>query len=129
MSKIKIFKGYWSVDDVKKNRRWLFVYGDNDDHYGRGGQAIIRNERNTVGIPTKKHPNNKPDAFYSDNELIQNQNKILDAIEKVKKMVVHYESIILPEDGLGTGLAQLPNKAPKTYKFLCEQIQILKETL
>jgi len=33
-----------------------------------------------------------------------------------------FEYVVFPEDGLGTGLAQLPQKAPKTYKFLVEYI-------
>lgn len=62
-SKIIIFDGFWTIDDVKRYPHALFVYGDNNVQRGLGGQAIIRNLPNTVGIPTKNYPSNHPDAF------------------------------------------------------------------
>jgi hypothetical protein len=124
-SKIKYFKGFWKVEDVRKNPNWLFVFGDNDIGVGIGGQAIIRNQVNVCGIPTKKSPSNHPSAFYTDNELEQNKQKISRAISKLVVLSRNYEYIILPEDGLGTGLADLPRKAPLTYQFLISQMKML----
>ena len=35
----------------------------------------------------------------------------------------NYDALIFPKDGLGTGLAELPKRAPKTYKYLNKAIQ------
>lgn len=80
---IKIFKGYWTINDVKKMSDYLFVFGDNDIKLGKGGQAIIRDEPNTIGIPTKKYPNNKSNSFYYDTQYEQNIIKIDRAINNI----------------------------------------------
>lgn len=129
MSKIIIFKGYWSIDDVQKYPHALFVYGDNNVHKGKEGQAIIRDLPNSIGIPTKKYPSNHPSAFYSDSEYQENVKQITRAINNIIKESVHYKYVVLPEDGFGTGLAQLPQKAPLTYKFLLDSIDFLKKQI
>ena len=60
---IQVFKGFWSIEDVIKSPNKIFIYGDNDLRTGLGGQAIIRNESNTLGIRTKKKPTHEKDAF------------------------------------------------------------------
>ena len=44
-------------------------------------------------------------------------------------MNLKYKYVILPEEGLGTGLADLKNKAPETFKLLESQIMFLRNTL
>lgn len=129
MSKIIIFKGFWKIEDVKKLSNCLFIYGDNDIGKGKGGQAIIRDLPNAMGIPTKKYPSNKRNAFYSDEELEQNKIKINKAIDNIIKYSKDFEYVILPENGLGTGLSDLPNKAPKTFKYLNESIELMKKRI
>ncbi|AKI80171.1 hypothetical protein QJ850_gp528 [Acanthamoeba polyphaga mimivirus] len=128
-SKIVIFKGYWTENDVKKNLDALFVYGDNDAKIGKGGQAIIRDLPNTIGIPTKKYPTNHSSSFYTDKEYYDNIFKIDQAINQLIDVSQKYRLIVLPEDGFGTGLAQLPKKAPLTYKYLVEQINNLQKII
>jgi len=127
--KIKIFKGFWTIKDVRKHNKYIFIFGDNDEQYGKGGQAIIRDEPNTHGIPTKKYPDNSSEAFYTDDELERNKRKINAAFKKLKDKInnsdIKYKGIYLPENGLGTGLADLPNCAPKTYEFLEKKINKL----
>ena len=62
--KVIIWLHDWACTNCKENPRYLFVYGDNLLHRGRKGQAIIRNEPNTIGIVTKKRPSMDDDAFY-----------------------------------------------------------------
>ena len=69
MMKVEIFNGDWNIDDIKSNKNKLYIFGDNNARVGKGGQAIIRDLPNTLGIRTKKGPSNKPVAFLSDNEL------------------------------------------------------------
>lgn len=127
--KVLIFDGFWNIDDTKKYSDYIFIYGDNDIHKGKGGQAIIRDQKNSMGIPTKKFPNNNYSSFYNDDEYEQNKLKIKKAvIDILKKLKTNkkYIGIILPKDGLGTGLSKLPSKAPKTYKYLLNIINKLK---
>ena len=117
---IKLFKGYWTCEDVLNNPDCLFVFGDNDIGKGKKGQAIIRGLENTFGIPTKKIPALTPNAFYNDNEYDDNVSKIDNAINGLIEKAKGYKTIFFPENpqrvcGIGTGLADLPNKAPRTY--------------
>lgn len=129
---VKVFEGYWSIDDVRANADYVFVYGDNDMHAGKGGQAVIRDEPNTHGIPTKKMPTNFiTKAFYTDAEYEENVKKINDAFEKLLRKLVEgsYIGVMFPEDGLGTGLADLPRKAPRTFEYLVDYIEQMKKRI
>lgn len=42
----------------------VFVFGDNLDGDGYGGAASLRDEPNTYGFITKKHPDNMDSSFY-----------------------------------------------------------------
>ena len=129
MGKVIIFNGFWTITDVINNPQWLFVFGDNNIGKGKGGQAIIRDFPNTIGIPTKKYPSNHPLSFYSDNDYADNTKRIDMAINNIFERSKHYKNVVLPADGFGTGLAQLPTKAPKTYAYLVRQIDKLKRTI
>ena len=126
---VKIWKGYWTLQDVQDNDDFIFIFGDNDVRVGKGGQAIIRGEKNAMGIPTKKYPGYNPKAYYTDTEISTNKIKIDNAINnivyKLKNNNAQYKGIILPEDGLGTGLADLKNKAPETFGYLNKKIKEL----
>ena len=121
--KIEIFKGDWTIDDVKKNPNKLFIFGDNNARLGKGGQAIIRDLPNVMGIRTKKGPSRKSAAYYKDSEFKQNSENILEDILEIKKEAMDGMTIVLSEGGYGTGLASLKNKAPKTFEYLCQQLR------
>jgi hypothetical protein len=126
MNKI-VFPGYWKISDVRNWRDHLFIFGDNDRRFGKKGQAIIRDEPNAAGIPTKKYPSYDASSFYTDSEYEQNVAKIDKAVAIIKYRLINegYKGIILPEDGLGTGLANLPKCAPRTYAYLVQVIDNL----
>jgi len=127
--KVTHFNGFWTVYDCLQNTKSLFIYGDNDIRSGCGGQAIIRNCPNSIGIPTKKFPNNYLTSFYSDDQLEENKEKINFAISVIIDKAKNYEEIVLPKDGFGTGLSQLPQKAPMTYLYLNEVVKNMILTL
>lgn len=112
---IKIIKRY-DEKMARENPNWLFIYGDNLVGRGKGGQAIIRDEPNAYGIPTKKRPDYNPESFMTDYELEANKKHITEAVEGMP--ISQYDAVVFPEDGLGTGLARLPELAPKTFRFL-----------
>ncbi len=114
-----IYKKFITRQDVRNNDDAIFVFGDNDQRTGYGGQAkAMRGEPNAVGIRVKKSPSMDHNSFYTDNELMENIIKIDADINNLTKFTYGKETIIFPEDGIGTGLAQLPRKAPKTFEYL-----------
>jgi hypothetical protein len=121
--KIHFFVHFWDVKDCKESPDSLFIYGDNDIKRGSGGQAVIRNCINSIGIPTKKYPSYKNEAYYTDTEYTENRRKILHAIERIIIASVRYKELIFPMNGFGTGLSRLQEKAPKTLQFLNEVIK------
>ena len=62
-------------------------------------------------------------------EYEENTKKIDNAINKILLVLTEnrskYDGIFLPEDGLGTGLADLQKRAPNTYKYLNAKISNL----
>lgn len=122
MSKYLTASSWWTPQDCHNHPECLYVYGDNDIHQGCRGQAIIRGQPNTVGIPTKKYPNNQPASFYTDQEYTTNIEKINRSLAEIIERAMFYEFVIFPKDGLGTGFAQLPQRAPLTYQYLTTQL-------
>lgn len=116
---IEVVSRYTNAD-VKANPDKIYVFGDNVQRTGTGGQAQIRNNENAFGIATKIEPNNKSEAFMYDNYLEENKDIIDSDIAKIK---ADGRPIVFPKDGLGTGLAKLKEKAPKTYAYLKQRLQ------
>jgi len=114
----------FSIEQCRLNYKSLFVFGDNCEHYGEAGQAIIRREINSIGISTKKKPSMQEDAFFTDVEYEQNCKIIDEDIQRVKDYAKEkgFMSYVFPADGIGTGLALLAIKAPLTFLYLCEQL-------
>lgn len=127
--KVMVFNGYWSEQDVKNHPDWLFIYGDNDQHSGKGGQAVIRNMPNAMGIPTKKNPSTALNSYYSDTEIDDNRRKISQAISNIQDAMSKYSTLVLPKDGIGTGLSQLNSRAPLTFGYLQYRIKDLADSI
>ena len=121
----------WMYNDVKSDIKSLYIFGDNNVKKGCKGQAIIRYLYNACGIPTKIYPSYDDEAYYSDNCYENNCNRIDESINIIKNKLEKnvYDRLILPEDGLGTGLAELPRKAPRTYNYLVKKIYELVEEI
>ena len=111
----------FSIEKCEANPNYLYIFGDNLTKMGRGGQAIIRFCKNSFGIPTKKLPSQYEQSYFTDKEYEVNISLIKDVIENIP---TNYEAIVFPEDGLGTGLAELPKRAPKTYQFLVTYLNL-----
>lgn len=124
--------------DLKDNPDTVYLFGDNDVRKGKGGQAAsMRGEPNAYGIRTKKVPSNQAHAFYRDDTFEENKAKIDEDFTQPRKgprgetlpsLVDHVRGggeVIIPEDGLGTGRAQLAHTAPKTAEYLNKMIDRL----
>jgi len=111
-------------ETVKNNPNMLFVFGDNDERRGLGGQAKeMRGESNSIGIRTKKSPTMEPTAFYSDSELSENVLKVTEDMNMLRTRSQNYDGVVIPESGIGTGLAKLKENAPRTFEFLQNELK------
>lgn len=121
--KIEIYSKNWTVEYVKSNTDKIFVFGDNNARMGKGGQAIIRDLENAVGLRTKKGPSRKPAGYFTDSEYQQNVKNINEDIFLIKSLAMQGKTIVFSKNGYGTGLALLKEKAPKTFQYLCDSLK------
>lgn len=106
-----------SIALVRAHPDKIHIYGDNLKAFGKGGQAIIRDEPNAFGIPTKRYPSWDEWAFFSDKE-----DELLAVKESLRSLykLAHNKVIVFPEDGIGTGRAKMKEKSPVAYKMMCD---------
>jgi len=113
---------------VREERSTIFVFGDNLLGKGYGGQAgAMRGEPNAVGIPTKYAPDLRESSFFSDADF-DRLRPILDQSFAKLKALKKYHNIVIPADGLGTGLAQLGRRAPRILAYINQKIEELGRT-
>ena len=106
---------------VRDHPKLLFIFGDNDTRSGFGGLAKeVRGEPNSTGIRVKRYPSLYNDSFYTDLKFSEQSSKIRYDIDKINAESKLYDAIVFPSDGIGTGLADLKNKSPKTWEYLNE---------
>lgn len=98
----------------------VFIFGDNLTGRGKGGQAVIRDEPNAMGIPTKKSPATYDNAYFTDDDFDTAKAAIDKAIQAI---VATGKNVFFPRGGLGTGLAKLDKRAPKVWAYLNEQLE------
>lgn len=113
-------------DDVRARRSAVFVFGDNMQRQGFGGQArSMRGEPNAVGVPTKWAPSTRPDSYFSDADFDRVRVAIDDAFGKIRLLRSQGLDVVIPADGLGTGLADLPRRAPRIHRYIEKHIVAL----
>ena len=117
--------------DMQYNKRCLYIFGDNLDRRGFGGQAKeMRGEPNAFGIATKRSiSHNYPQDYFFDNQLdtitiLEREFRVLDTYLEDRKD--DYDIIVIPLDGIGTGLAQLEQNAPNALAYIEEQFDLLE---
>lgn len=124
---IKIVKRY-TRKEIQANPNWFYVFGDNYAREGFGGQALAaRGEPNAIGICTKKAPTYDPADFFTDHEYMHNISGIVNDFKRVFAYLALDGVVVWPEDGIGTGIADLQNKAPHTLKFIENLVDSLKQ--
>lgn len=122
--KVTWTKEFYSLEWCKLEPNTLFLFGDNLTHKGKRGQAIIRDEENSLGIITKKYPSNYSTSFFTDNDYEEFKD-ILD--RKLDVLTTHLQSgnfdKIICNENIGAGLAKLDILAPKCYEYLMVQLR------
>ena len=111
----KVVTGRLNDSRVRKELAGSIVlFGDNLLRRGKGGQAVIRDAPNAFGIPTKRSPGRREQDYFSDKP-----DEIAAVKEALDRLTRDYsESFLLPEDGIGTGLAQLRERSPQIAALL-----------
>lgn len=96
----------------------IFVFGDNVERTGYGGQAReMRGEPNSFGIVTKLKPEMTEDSYFQK----ENEEHIHLVQADLYKLIDHLDSnkvVVVPFHGIGTGLAELPTRAPDIHKMI-----------
>ena len=122
-----IFQSRIYRSDLKNNPDLLYLFGDNDLRMGYGGQAReMRGESNALGIRTKLLPTMEKEAFMNDEDFKRFVDMIRFDIATMNHIMTkhNYFGIVVPSDGLGTGLSELPQRAPKVYDSLNTMLAI-----
>lgn len=105
--------------DLQANTNLLYVFGDNTDRVGMGGQAKeMRGELNAVGVATKWHPTMDESAFFSDARIDEQKAIILNDVKPVVEWLKQGKLVVWPLDGIGSGLSEVPTRAPETWAWM-----------
>ena len=96
----------------------FFVFGDNEARTGTGGQAVIRFEKNSIGVRTKKSPCIELHCYWSDSNFEGNCKMIDEDIEKINKIRNIGIPVVFSSKGYGTGFAELHIRSPKTLEYI-----------
>jgi hypothetical protein len=113
--------------DLKRNPTVLYVFGDNLERVGMGGQAgAMRGEPNAVGVATKTSPSR---FFKNDTSSVRLQNAAIDAdMAPLFAQARAGGVIVWPSDGIGTGLSDLPEFSPRTLAHIEARLAELQAT-
>jgi len=116
---IVLFSGHYSIELCKQYPEVLWVFGDNMQRTGMGGQAIIRQQPNCIGVATKVTPGN--DFFVEGN--ISHMGTICEDLAQIESALHAKRRVVIPitpegRISLGCGLAALPYHSPTAYAFL-----------
>lgn len=111
-------------EDLIANPNVLYVFGDNEQRHGLGGQAAeMRGEPNAVGVATLASPG----RFWTDTDYAR-QCRVIDR-DMLPLFVALREgkTVVFPGDGIGTGLARLKESSPMTFDYLRRQVLALRQ--
>lgn len=106
-----------NVQMCKTNPEKIHVFGDNLAGYGTAGQACIRKEPNTFGIPTKRYPSMANGSFFTDQQC--EREHVLTALRELYSLAKRY-TIVFPSKGIGTGMAKMSQYSPKIFTEMNE---------
>jgi hypothetical protein len=116
-------------DMVRADRNTVYVFGDNMARRGYGGQAKeMRGESNAIGVPTKWRPERSEAAYFTDAafQQLNVRSELQYAFDRMEEVLASGRNVVIPADGLGTGLAELPRRAPHINRYIEERIAKLE---
>ncbi len=114
-----VFEERITRTEIRKHPERIYVFGDNLRKRGFGGLAReCRGEPNAIGIPTKRAPSMQEGAFFSDADYEIWLKASKPALERIKQAIFERKTVVFPKAGLGTGLAELPCRAPRIKRAI-----------
>lgn len=112
-------KKWFTTEQIEADRDIYYLFGDNVMRKGTGGQAkVCRDQPNCIGVVTKLKPDYEETSYMSDDDYDINVERITLDLLKIYKLLKDGKTVIFPYDGIGTGVAELPKRAPKTYEYI-----------
>lgn len=100
-------------DMLRDNPGARFVFGDNVERVGLGGQAAaMRGEANAIGVATLYAPG----QFYDANPLALMA--VTGDLLEVAEALSDGRLVFVPADGLGTGLGRLREHRPDIHNLI-----------
>ncbi len=117
--------------DLRNNPNFLYIFGDNLERRGMGGQAKeMRGELNAFGIATKRRQTHgkKEDYFHDSDPTVRDI--ILAEFDTLHGVLKEggYKAIVIPADGIGTGLARMTEFAPRSLTLINAKLLSIKDT-
>lgn len=125
-----IYKKRISREDIRSTfPTYIYLFGDNMDRVGMGGQAYsMRGEPNSFGVPTKWKPDSRESSYFSDDDFPAVNNAINFPYNLAFAWLLLGGTVVVPADGIGTGLAELPTRAPEIYRYTKFLLDLLAKT-
>jgi hypothetical protein len=129
---VVLYSGWYSPALCQRHPEKAFVFGDNLRRFGKGGQAIIRDEENAVGVATKRKPAMTEASFFAEGNE-DDLDAVLDDIGRVWSMLKAGKVVVIPVTGdglvsLGRERAELPERAPSIYAAIETHIKEMCNT-
>lgn len=110
---LRICEAWYTPELFAAHPNARFVFGDNAERWGRGGQAAVcRDHPQAIGVATLWSPG----EFFSDTSLAKKV--VQDDLAKVRAALDAGHDVYWPSAGIGTGLARLKERAPELFAFI-----------
>lgn len=104
----------------------IYLFDDNMERVGMGGQAYsMRGEPNSFGVPTKWKPDSRESSYFCDDDFPAVENAINFPFNLAFAWLYLSKTVVIPADGLVTGLSELPTRAPKIYNYIEYRLALL----
>lgn len=105
--------------DLRNNPSVIYVFGDNEERVGTGGQAAeMRGEPNAFGIPTKKTPGHNPEDYWSEEDISRQLEILEQHFQWLLNLLHQGRTVVWPSDGIGTGLSNWHQNFPSGIAYI-----------
>lgn len=106
----------YTREDLQDNPYIFYVFGDNEERIGNGGQAgACRGEPNAIGVATLSFDRPWGDTM---SQVWHQASVMRRDFQPIFWKLNAGQTIVWPRDGIGTGIANLPNVSPRTFNYL-----------
>ena len=131
---IEIHKGHFTRNEVENSTDKIFLFGDNTDdrlnthHVPSSTQAVIRGLPNAIGIDTKKDRGTSEGSYFTDANFKEFKKGVDEQLQKaIDRAIAEGKTIVIPEDGIGTGKAGLNTRenAKRCWAYLQNRLETL----